>query len=257
MESWLESAPGRYLLDWEQGFLDAAVADVFGFHAIQLGMGALDGLRANRMPHRWWVAPPGAPAKTRRPDLLCDLAALAFDSSCIDLVVLPHSLELHADPHAALREVERVLVPEGKVVITGFNPASLWGWRQWRGHLYRKLGVGSLYLPEVGEFLALRRLRDWLRLLNFEVEMQRLGCYRPALRSDAALSRTAWLDRAGSRWWPFAGAVYGLLGTKRVPGMRLIDPGWKRQPVLLASRAAATPMQSPLAASTDTYSHHE
>ena len=38
----------------------------------------------------------------------------------------------------ALREVERVLVPEGRVVIFGLNPMSLWGLRQRRAHLYRR-----------------------------------------------------------------------------------------------------------------------
>ncbi|MCB1998263.1 MAG: SAM-dependent methyltransferase, partial [Rhodoferax sp.] len=51
--AWLQSPPGRYLLAWEQDRLDRDVADAFGFHALQLGMPELDGLRANRMPHRW------------------------------------------------------------------------------------------------------------------------------------------------------------------------------------------------------------
>ena len=51
--AWLQSPPGRYLLAWEQDRLDHDVADAFGFHALQLGMPELDGLRANRMPHRW------------------------------------------------------------------------------------------------------------------------------------------------------------------------------------------------------------
>jgi hypothetical protein len=50
---WLRTPPGRYLLAWEQAQLDSHVADVFGFHALQLGLPELDALRANRMPHRW------------------------------------------------------------------------------------------------------------------------------------------------------------------------------------------------------------
>jgi hypothetical protein len=57
-------------------------------------------------------------------------------------VVLPHALELARDPHHALREVERVLVPEGRVVISGFNPASLWGLRQRAGRMRRSMGFG-------------------------------------------------------------------------------------------------------------------
>src|SRR6476620_2809815 len=50
---WLKTPPGRYLLAWEQERIDKAVVDLFGYHALQMGMPALDGLRANRMPHRW------------------------------------------------------------------------------------------------------------------------------------------------------------------------------------------------------------
>jgi ubiquinone/menaquinone biosynthesis C-methylase UbiE len=70
----------------------------------------------------------------------------------LDLVTLPHTLEMHVDPHATLREVERVLVPEGRVVICGLNPASLWGLRQRRARLYQRMGFGRLFLPDAGDF---------------------------------------------------------------------------------------------------------
>ena len=41
------------LLDWEQQQADALLADVFGYHAVQLGWPQLQALRSNRMPHRW------------------------------------------------------------------------------------------------------------------------------------------------------------------------------------------------------------
>jgi hypothetical protein len=47
---WLGSPAGSHLLQWEQAQLDNMVADVFGYHALQLGMPELDALRNNRMP---------------------------------------------------------------------------------------------------------------------------------------------------------------------------------------------------------------
>ena len=141
--------------------------------------------------------------------------------------MLPHALELNADPHATLREVGRVLVPEGRVVISGLNPASLWGLRQRRAHLYQRLGWGAPFLPSAGEFIGYWRLRDWLRLLNFEVEAGDFGCYRPAVRSEKWLGRFEWMDWAGDHWWPIFGAVYFLVAVKRVHGMRLLSPAWK------------------------------
>ncbi len=233
MHQWLASPPGQYLLDWERAQMAATVANLFGFHALQLGLPELDALEANRMPHRWLatqscIDPAALPlAAAQRAALVADFAALPFPANSLDLLVLPHALELTGDPHGALREVARVLVPDGRVVICGFNPLSLWGFRQKRGHVYRRFGIDRLFLPDAGEFIGTLRLRDWLRLLDLDVELCRFGCYRPALDSQALLQRFGWLDTLGARWWPILGAVYFLVAVKRVRGMTLLNPGWK------------------------------
>lgn len=249
LHHWFDSPPGRYLLAWEQARFDEAVADVFGYHSVQLGMPLLDGLRANRMPHRWrgmgeLSGPvPGAVA----PDFLTHAVALPFADNSLDLLLLPHALELSHDPHAALREVVRVLVPEGRVVISGLNPVSLWGLRQQRARLYQRLGWGRLYLPDVGEFIGYWRLRDWLRLLSFEVETADFGCYAPAVRTEQWLQRFSWMDRMGARCWPILGAAYFVVAVKRVHGMRLLEPAWRTGPqragvsVPVANRAGNSP----------------
>jgi len=242
LPQWLKTPAGEYLLAWEQRHLDQAVADVFGFHALQLGLPELEALAANRMPPRW-LAVESAPMTAPGPDaegeddgpvaappraaiaLHCHFDALPFESASLDLVVLPHSLELARDPHLTLREVERVLVPEGRVLILGFNPASLWGTRQRLGRFRRRLGLGTdrdLFLPRAGEFIGYRRLRDWLRLLSFEVESGRFGCYIPPVTSAKWLARFGWMEKAGDRWWPPFGALYYIVAVKRVRGMRLI-----------------------------------
>jgi SAM-dependent methyltransferase len=257
--SWLRTPPGLYLLAWEQDRLDHAVTDAFGFHALQLGLPELEGLRANRMPHRWVASdslyvPEALPlqpqldlqistmAVAETVHLHCEFDALPFPDASIDLVVLPHALELARDPHLTLREVERVLVPEGRVVIAGFNPASLWGLRQRAGRVRRGVGLArgvagsSLFLPRAGDFLGYWRLRDWLRLLGFEVESGHFGCWRPPMHSQRWLDRFAWMDPVGERWWPVLGAVYTLMAVKRVRGMRLV--GLIKQEKRLARVAA-------------------
>jgi SAM-dependent methyltransferase len=232
LAQWLHSPVGRYLLEWEQRHLDTVVADLFGFHALQLGLPELDALRANRMPHRWvadenpqLAVDSEAPLPRAAVALRLDFDALPFDSASLDLVVLPHTLEVARDAHQTLREVERVLMPEGRVVIVGFNPTSLWGLRQGCGRLRQGLGIArqrGLFLPGHGELLGYRRLRDWLRLLSFEVEAGRFGCYRPPVTTDPWLARYAWTERSGERWWPVFGAAYFVVAVKRVRGMRLV-----------------------------------
>jgi SAM-dependent methyltransferase len=234
LQDWFESPAGLYLLAWEQQQFELGVADIFGYHALQLGLPALDALATNRMPHRWLVTTEEAPGTAAV--LRTDYAALPFPEASLDLVVLPHALDSHCDPHATLREVARVLVPGGRVVISGFNPVSLWGLRQRHEHLCRRLNLGTPRLPPQLDFIGSRRLRDWLHLLDFEIEIGHYGCYRPLLGSEPWLKRWSWMDRAGARWWPFFGAVYFLVAVKRVHGVRLLEPAWKR----VSAKSAAT-----------------
>jgi SAM-dependent methyltransferase len=246
---WIEPA-GADVLAWERQCSETLLADAFGFHALQLGLPALDALFGNRMPHRW-LAVEDAPTPGDLRDgevrgrlaLSCDFDALPFPGQSLDLVVLAHALESARDPHLALREVERVLVPEGRVLIFGFNPLSLWRFRQpW-------LRVGppgrssNPQRPVTGQVIACRRLRDWLRLLGFEVEAARFGCFSPPLAQRRWLDRLKWMEAAGGRWWPVLGGVYALEAVKRVRGMRLV--GLQRRQARYASAARPVVVASP------------
>jgi SAM-dependent methyltransferase len=223
------------VLDWEQAQLDAAVGDVFGYHALQCGEPAIDALRANRMPHRFRaLSPADGPASPGDSCVRVEhFEELPFDSQSIDLVVLPHVLEFAQDPHQVLREVDRVLRPEGRLIVCGFNPVSLWGARQ-----LRVRGLLAPFLPREGHLIGVPRLRDWCKLLSFELDRARYGCWRPPCRTQLWLDRTRFMERAGDRWWPICGAVYLLAATKRVRGMRLVGPRWKRT---ASRRALAVP----------------
>ena len=268
LTGWLKSPQGSYLLNWERAQFDQTVGDIFGYHALQLGLPELDTLSANRMPHRWLaldILPPlpadsSAPsppdplctdsvtvasrASSRKVAFLTDSGALPFSQASLDLVVLPHTLELGRDAHATLREVQRVLVPEGRVVISGFNPVSLWGVGQKRRRLVKPRSGGVPDLPGVNEWIGYWRLRDWLRLLDFEVESARFGCYLPALTSQTWINRFRWMDTAGQRWWPIFGAVYFLEAVKRVHGVRLLEPGWKSRKATAPAPVAVANLDS-------------
>lgn len=216
LSDWLETPQGRYLLEWEQARLDAMVADIFGYNAVQIGLPDVDLLRANRMPFRFVCGRWGHVDVVNRSD------ALPFATASLDLVVLPHVLEFARRPHHVLREVERVLVPEGNVIITGFNPFSLWGVRRLAA---RKTGA----IPWQGQYLSVIRIKDWLTLLGFEMQSGGFGCYVPAVSSAEWIERWRFMDKAGSRWWSVCGSAYLVHGIKRVQGMRLITPNWREK----------------------------
>jgi SAM-dependent methyltransferase len=223
-QTWLSSAAGQYLIDWEQQQMDALVGDLFGFHALQLGVEQLQGLRANRMPHQW-LALTGEDALA---SVATDFRALPFAEQSFDLIILPHTLEIYPDPHATLREVERVLVPEGRVIIAGLNPLSLWGARVIRERFYARLGSTHNFMPIHSELIGPHRMKDWLTLLGFEVERGGFGLYKPSFESPGWLSSLNWMELAGNRWWPILGSAYILTAVKRVKGMRLLGASWKK-----------------------------
>jgi len=237
MHQWLQSPTGRYLLDWEQQRCDEAVADVFGYHSLQLGLPMLQGLRANRMPQRWLAVESMDATAAALPGCavhaVLEPSALPFAESSLDLLVLPHTLESTCDPHGALREVARVLVPEGRAVIFGINPASWWG-------IQSAVTPRGTRLPDVRSAIGYWRLRDWLRLLALDVQAVEFGCHRPAVQSLQWHERWGWMDALGERAWPILGGVYCVVATKRVPGMRLMGPAWRQ-------RAPATAAAAPLA----------
>lgn len=211
-ESWLQTPLGEYLLEQEERLFDEAVADIFGFNAVQMGMPEADLLRNCRIPYRIKAAINGKIALRCRPE------QLPFASSSADLLLLPHALEFSDNPHDTLREAERILVPEGHLIVSGFNPLSLWGARR----LFDKRGMQ----PWQGKFMPLLRIKDWLALLGFEIAAGQMGCYAPPLRNKAWLQRCRFMDRAGDRWWPMLGGIYFLVAKKRVTGVRLIRPNW-------------------------------
>lgn len=204
------------MLNWEQEKHDLLVANIFGFNAAQLSLPRHDFLRTNRMPLRFRCDDGRYSGSA---EIFADLHYLPFATNSLDLVVLPHTLEFDTHPHQVLREVERVLVPEGQVIITGFNPLSLWG-------LKRKITRQNAVPPWRGNYLSVPRLKDWLALLGFEMQAGAFGCYAPAVTQEKWLHRFRFMEAAGDRWWPIAGAVYIVQAVKRQHGMRLIMPAW-------------------------------
>lgn len=229
---WLTTPMGRYVMDWEAARFDAMVADLFGYHAVQVGLTQFDFLRNNRIPARIRCDFTG---EERDADVLAEPEALPFETGSVDLVLLPHALEFAEHPHQVLREVERILVPEGQVIIAGFNPFSLWGARR---VLQRRAGD----FPWQGQYLSVRRIKDWLQLLSFETRAGGFGCYAPPVRQQRWLERFHFMDAAGDRWWPVCGGVYLLQAVKRVHGMRLIQPNWRTR---AARRKTLAPVASP------------
>lgn len=237
LQQWFNSDAGHYIQTWEQARIENLVANVFGYRAVQYGLPAVPYLQNNRIPLQIYAGPQRltqAHQANWQTSVVCEAEQLPFDRDSIDLLILPHALSSVTDQHMVLREAQRVLVPEGRLILTGFNPWSLWGLRN------RLPACGHAYPASENGALSPARLKDWLRLLSFEIDRGHFGCYAPPVQTAQWFERFDFLEKAGDRWWPVFGAVYIVSAVKRVTGMRLITPAWKRKTQRRKARAAVT-----------------
>jgi len=139
---------------------------------------------------------------------------LPFFDNEFPMVISSHVHEYTAEPHRYLRELARVIEPEGQLIISGYNLFNILGVGL-RHRLYRR--AGSPVYPT--HYLSIHRLKDWLRLLGFELEGGGFFYYLPLTRSPVILDKLRWMESAGNRWWPRASAGFTLTARKRLPGM--------------------------------------
>lgn len=230
--AWHRLPLGRSLLDAECSRLAEILPDLFGYHLLQVGrLGDADLLSSSRIPHCVLLDGDVDSAMPHPSSIYGRADALPIASDSVDVVILPHTLEFESDPHQVLREVERVLIAEGSVVIVGFNPWSLWG-------LGRLVTQRRADPPWCGRFLSLPRIKDWLALLGFQVTDTRCYFFRPPLRSARLMRKLYFMERLGARGWPnFAGA-YIVVARKRVVTLIPIKPRWQPQRGLVGARVA-------------------
>ncbi len=219
LSAWFEKPLGRSLQACEANRMRSVLPSLYAANVLQLGrIGSVDLFESIAAPKHILLDTPGAVEDNH---VLALPEALPFDCNSIDLVLLPHTLDFALDPHQVLREVARVLIPEGHIVLAGFNPYSLWGLRR---RLMRK--SKRRQVPWHSHFISLRRMKDWLRLMHFEICNGSMAYYRPPLTKQSSLDRLYHLDKMGNRWWPMMGAVYFLVAKKKLEGMMPIRPRW-------------------------------
>jgi len=222
LRDWYRQRLGQRLLRAERRELDEVLPNLFGYHLLQVGSPADEAMcTASLIPNRVLLESDlETTTAVRRPLMLAQAHALPILSDSVDVVVLAHTLEFEQDPHQVLREVDRVLVPEGHVVILGFNPWSPWG-------LWHLLVSRWAMPPWDGQFRSTRRIRDWLGLLGFDTTVCRGFFFRPPLHHDGIMRRLRIMEGLGRRCWPFAGAVYIVVAKKRVTTLTPIRPRWR------------------------------
>jgi len=229
-QHWYTSSLGRRLAQQEKQIMDKYLPDLFGYFLLQCGCPEIKAekkagnwIRSSRVSSRFcidYVVNQGVSCQA-------DLSHLPMKSDSLDIVILPHVLEFSSEPHQVLREVERVLIAEGHVVILGFNPWSLWS-------VFRLFYFWTKPVPWNAHFLAASRVMDWLALLGFDVVQRQGYFYQPPIQNNNITRKLGFLDKIGQKFWPNLGAGYVLVAQKRVETLTPIRPRWRTQQQVVA-----------------------
>jgi SAM-dependent methyltransferase len=233
LQQWFETDMGRVALAVERRLLARRLADCFGYHLLQLSANNNLDLYGDCRVQRCFKAGPVVPDLTaldknktdaRTAFVRCNFDELPFETDSIDVALVHHVPEFSTDPHAVLRELYRVIVPNGRVILIGFNPWSPFGARMAMGR-WRK---GSVWR---NHFFSATRMNDWLQLLGFETESTDYGFHRLPLHRTAHWPALSENDNPWSRHWPFGG-IYVITAVKQVSKFIPIKPHWSSARVL-------------------------
>lgn len=217
---WYREGAGVRLIEAERNELSNILPRLYGYHLVLLGDPGLASLVYSSLISHRIVVNPRYTSANDISGLQGALEALPLLSDSVDVVVLSHTLEQVANPHEVLRETHRILIPEGHVVITGFNPFSLWG--LW--HVYKRFRGKS---PRQGKMLSTNRVRDWLKLLNFQIIGGSMFYFRPPINRSGLNKKLNFLEKCGEKCWPFLGGAYTLIAVKRVIPLTPIRAKWR------------------------------
>lgn len=222
LTAWYRSALGQHLLGREQALVDEMLGRRFGYHLLQLGCADMQLHHQSPMGHKFAFTPFVQAADGFQ--AVADADAIPLATASMDCVLLHHALDYAADQHQLLREVTRVLIAGGHVIIVGFNPFSTWGVRS-------KLQLGRKQSPWQARMLHSLRVCDWLKLLDFQVDEIRYAEYALPINTPAAIRYSSWMEKPASRLnWP-TGGIYVIAARKQVLPLIPVQNRRRRRPV--------------------------
>ncbi len=228
LEWYHSTPPGHALRDSEASYLLDSLQLTYYRRILQVGrLGIESGYIADEFRRNFalLVDRPGGTASSAGV-VQADMEEWPLACESVDTLILPHLIEFESDPHRILGEAERVLKPEGRLIILGFNPWSLQGLLR-----YRQRSP----VPWNAHFVGISQLMDWLNLLKFEAEFS----------AGFGLSPSPAFFKPHSAWQKSMACLstaYAVKAIKRTWTPIPIKQAWLDAPGLLPGQAVAPPL---------------
>lgn len=221
---WFSSLVGQRILEQEQACIDALLPEMFGYHLMQLSVLPNTSLfSTSSTSHQFVVDPNGVYQSSKASSsVTATFEQLPIDADVIDVALLHHALDYSTHPHQLLREVTRTLIPNGHIVLLGFNPFSLLG----LGHSLARLFSRSYMYRR--QHMPVSRLKDWFEVLDLDLVYSKRGYYSLPFNRYYSTRVNHFLKMLCPLW----GGFYVLVLRKNITPMTTIKSKWKKRSVL-------------------------
>ncbi|MAS82837.1 MAG: hypothetical protein CMF45_09125 [Legionellales bacterium] len=227
---WFSGSLGRMVYAAEIEKLENILQGLFGYHILQYGYSAESNyLAASQIKNKSTLLLENTEVDSSITAIYANAEELPIAIDCVDVIVLPHVLEYYKDVHKILREMERILISDGHVVIIGINPLSLWG-------LWNMFRFCSDEISWRGRLVSISRLKVWLLLLNFEIKELTRFFFLPPLNNHNLLKKLMPLELLGRYCWPIFGGLYVVVAKKRTVPLNPLKIQWHTKRKMIVTR---------------------
>ncbi len=225
MHKWYRSREGRYVFSALEQEINSILSEVFGYYAVEIGEHTCIRtlLSESRIKNNISIFSHTPSKVSGNMSLIADaeFIPLAFDN--LDLVVASHVFEGSEYPHQVLREIDRILVPEGHCLLIGFNPFSYLG-------LSKILRLNKCFQRQQ-TFRSIGKMKDWLKVRGFEIISTQTYGFRPSIENKKLFSSLEFLEKAGQRFGRKLGNIY-LIHAKKTELAQTPISSWKSNKIL-------------------------
>ncbi len=246
---WLDTAYAKELLLCEKEVIASELRYIFGLHILQIGCPQINFLGTNcRINHKMVLTSDltfkSTCSQDQRSVLFSEDYYIPLRSETIDAVVVVHDLEFSNNPKTVLREIDRILLPEGHLIIIGFNPWSLWGARSKLTKKIESKEIHSEYskYPWDGNWMSSYRICDWLGVLNYAIELKKHFYYKPFINIQKILNLMSFFEHIG-KVIPLGSAGFCIVAKKKREAMLTLRTEWQSDFEFVASKCAEPTMK--------------
>ncbi|NQY65057.1 MAG: methyltransferase domain-containing protein [Alteromonadaceae bacterium] len=235
--SWQDLPNGELILEEINQQLSPWWYKFFGYHLLKIG--SLSGaINSEECSIRNQVT---LSTSKMAGHVMADVDDLPFLDHSVDVCILSHALEFALDPHHVVREANRVLIPNGYLVLTGFNPISLAGFNKLIPHRRNQM-------PWNERFFSPMRVKDWLNLMGYEILSDQRCIHSTLGNTSKNGGYSQYWRKFANKYLSNLGSVYVIIAKKRVLPLTPIKPKWKLQSAFRPGKvetAKVSPIISP------------